>query len=176
MKKNGFFVAAGILSILGAVGMGIVTIVMILSSFAARHGAFDTPTNPELQLSQGAVVILFSILAVLFLIFTIVSIINAVVYLKNTNKTYDQLHENSGKIITIIVLSFLIGGVVCGVLGLLGYVLKTNEPLKTETGIEANIMSDELAKKLQQLKEMHDNNLISDEEYSKAREDVLRRI
>ena len=180
MKKNGFFVAAGVLSILEAVGLVIAAFLMLGSLAIFNSGweidpSMGNMTQEEFEIYLRTMRTMLVIFAIVFVVLSGVAIFNATVYLKNSNKTYAQLHEMSGKIITVIVLSFIAGGLIVGGIGLAGYLFKTDEETnENSTSYNVSTKSEEVEKKLQQLKDMRDNGIISNEEYNKAREEVLK--
>lgn len=184
MKRNGFFVAAGLLSIIEAIGTGIGMIIMLFSLIAfatlPNVGGNNVPVqvpSENLEVPRGVMIGILVFLLVFLIVCFALSIFCAKTYLKNSTKSYEQVHTNSGKIITVIVFSFIIGGVLCGVIGLLGYLTKNETESSTvSTETTQTSSNEDFSRKLQQLKEMHDNGIISDAEYEKAREDVLKKF
>ena len=178
-KKNSWFLATGVLSILGAVGVGIGAIVILsmIGMIPPEGIEITTPEGTTEILPYATLTSIFIILAIVLVVILAVLIFNAVVFLKNRSKTYEELHEHSGLIITAIVLSFIAGGVVCGILGLVGYTSKpAEETVSNASTIVTQTEETNVSAKLKELKELKDSGVISDEEYEAKRKDILDKM
>lgn len=163
-KNNAYFIVSGVLSIVAAIGYAYIALLcFILGVFA---GAFESGSEAEgVSLYSSTAFLVYMILA---LVVCVVSIFLAVVFLKNRKKTHDELRQKNGLIITAIVLSFILGGILIGVIALMGY-LNTDEGVNVETVGT----SDGVEEKLRNLKEMLDRGEISQEEYDEMRKKIL---
>ena len=150
---------------MGAVGMGMLALIFLLA--AATPGIINDPT---ITVDAKALVPAFIFLAVLMFAFMAVLIFCASVYLKNSSKTYEELHS-SKKIVAAIVLSFLFGGVLIGVFGLIGYLTEPSPTTSASQTVETS--NPDISSKLQQLKEMKDSGIISEEEFEEKKKDIL---
>lgn len=178
MKKNVWFLVCGILSIIEAVAMGLMTVIFFVFSSMIKSGAFnDLFTDPQYTLTQQELDMMASMLngmAIFMLIMLAVAIFCAVVYLKYRSKTPQEIKAKSGLILTAIVLSFFVGGILVGIFGVLGY-NKVNEE-KTETFVAGESSSKDLKSKLDELNKVKEAGMISEEEYAKKREDLINKL
>lgn len=178
MKKNVWFLVCGILSIIEAVAMGLMTVIFFVFSSMIKSGDFnDLFTDPQYTLTQQELDMMASMLngmAIFMLIMLAVAIFCAVVYLKYRNKTPQEIKTKSGLILTAIVLSFFVGGILVGIFGVLGY-NKVNEE-KTETFVAGESSSKDLKSKLDELNKVKEAGMISEEEYAKKREDLINKL
>lgn len=133
-RKNGWFTATAILSIISTVGVFFSMIMIFYTAGLFKSGnvsqfypEIDSLTPDEKAQLLAACKAVGSLLngVGVFLIFAIAgNIFSTVVYFQSISLSYDQLREHKGKVITAIVFSFICGGVLIGIFALLGYLVK----------------------------------------------------
>lgn len=192
-KRNGWLLASGIISIIDAVLMGLTAFGCLILTLTYKSIAADIPPDATIEGTvppDGFVYGLFAFLIVLFLLFMTAAIVCSVIYLKNSSKSFDELHSNSGAIITAIVLSFLCCGWLVGLFAVLGYTIRPVESVQTAPNtahVEPNsaytespkpnhAASEEAIKKLEDLKRLYDNGLLTEEEFKEKKKEYLDKI
>lgn len=174
--KNGWFLASGILSILASVSYFIVMLVAI----ALVSVPFDQ-MNFDPAITEGEYFLVKSVMTTLIIVMLIlmaISIFNAVVYLKFQNKSFEETKNHSGLIITVCVFSFIVGGVLIGIFGVLGYALKPETPkiVENETTENENNLPNDIKNRLEQLKDLKDSGIITEEEYNNKRNEIISNL
>lgn len=179
MKKNGWFIGAGVLAILEAISYFIASLALFLTAAIAGSDSWivNQPDGTQQEIVISELIPFFIFFAVLMAIFFVISIIIATIYLKNASKSYDELHQKSGKIITTIVFSFITGGMICGILGIIGFNTNNSETNNQQQTPENNYTSsntEDISKRLEQLKNMKESGIVSEEEYETKKKEILR--
>ena len=148
--------------------MGLLALIFFVAAASPDIVISYDPTNP---IDMKALAPFFTFFAIFMLACMVILICCAVIYLKNASKSYQELHKSSKGIITAIVLSFLFGGFLTGIFGLLGYI--TNPIQTTQEPANSQSTSKDINSRLEQLKEMKDGGIISDEEYENKKKEIL---
>ncbi len=159
-KRNGWFLASGIISIIDAVVMGFLSFFFLIGTIAVNN------------------------LIILFLLFMTAAIVCSVIYLKNSKRSFDEMHKHSASVVTAIVLSFLCCGWIVGLFAVLGYTMSPSNEYVSETKTESQpieqvepaINSDTAVEKLEQLKKLYDQGLISEEEFNEKKKSYLEKL
>lgn len=183
-KRNGWFLASGIISIIDAVVMGFLSFFFLIGTIAVNN--IDIPSNnveenlPPQQVLTG----IYVFLIILFLLFMTAAIVCSVIYLKNSKRSFDEMHKHSASVVTAIVLSFLCCGWIVGLFAVLGYTMRPSNEYVSETKTESQpieqvepaINSDTAVEKLEQLKKLYDQGLISEEEFNEKKKSYLEKL
>lgn len=173
-NKSIWFMISGVLSSIIAGIMYLVTILMLLLSVTAlSSGILSEVVAPEVegaQLSPGAVIGMLIFFCILFLAIAIINTICAKKCFDFAKLDKDGFVKNKTKAIVIIVLLFLFGGTFSGVFALIGLIMKSEE-----IGAQAP-STQSIEAKLEKVKSMYDEGLISEEEHKKMREKILEEI
>lgn len=185
MKKNGYFLAAGILSILSSVVYAIAIFAFggVINLIKEGNYQFiDEYGNPltaeEIELLKSTLSTVYTVLSIGFAICIIFAIFQAVVYLKYSSKSYDEMRKSSGLVITAIVLSFLSCGILIGILGIMGYMLKPQQTQETIVDMPSSDTQnfDKIKTQLMELDELKKSGVISEEEYAEKRKDIINNM
>ncbi len=171
-KSNGMLIAAGVLSIITAVLYGIMALVMLIvaCTFDPTYVAPDGTTYVIGGFSGAfMLVIAFLIIGIAGAIFC------AVTYLSNKNKSYDELHQISGRMVTAIVFSFLVAGTLSGVFGIIGYINKDNDEQENITPAQPvePQQKNETQTKLEALMSLRKSGVFTAEEYEQKRQALM---
>lgn len=179
MKKNNTYLfVSAVLAIIAAVGAVFGALIYLLYYFSLD-------SLGTLELSDGSTVSaskfssLFLALFFIFLVLALILIFMAYVFMKNKNKSYEELHQKSGQLVTAIVLAFIFGGILIGVLALVGYLQKNDgETVQFETATTSTTetSAEALEEKLKSLKDLLDRGEITQAEYDQMREDALKKF
>lgn len=172
-NRNVWFIIAGVFSAISAAGMYLATIIMIFGAVAAATVKPDQPIETEAPEPGTTFAAAVGVLIFLIFLFAIIAIISTICSKKCfdfSKLSKEGLLESKSKVILIIVLLFLFGGLLTGVLALLGYILTTEEKS------EVVAPSGSVEEKLKKLETMYEQGLISEEEHKKAREEVLKQL
>lgn len=187
MKRNNWFLASGILSIIEAVGclfalFSLVSVVVAISNGTLTaediSGIVGASYTIEVLKSMVIYMLFFIILAGASAVFT------SVVYFKNMNRKLNEMKK--GLVITAIVFSFIFSGILVGVLALVGYnslskseqVTQTYSTNNGEVYINDNTTpaESETATRLKKLERMKADGLITEEEYNEQRKKIISEL
>lgn len=184
MKKNVWFLVAGIISIIESVSCALATLIFV--SLIGRVGDlpfYDEMGNPlageALELAQSTMRTLLITCIVMMVIVLAFSIFQAVVYMKSSKLSHEELKK--GLVITAIVFSFLSGGILTGVFGLLGYNEKISQVQVSNTIDVTNVSTsndgyEKVKEDLQNLENLKKSGIISEEEYAQKRKDIIDKM
>ncbi len=175
-QRNGWFTAAGVLSILGSISMYLLALIFTFTLIMAATQGDMTITDPNtgenLQVPVGAIIGPIIGLVIMFLVFAIIMTICAKNCMKFRNMDAKELENNSRKVITTIVLLFIFGGVLTGVFALVGYFSMKNVNVQVVDGQVGTASSQ--AQKLEEIKKMYEHGTITESEYQDMRENILK--
>lgn len=186
MKNNNpWFLVSGILTILSCCAYGIVLIIAIVATANMEYIIQDMTTAQEIES--------FKVVMTFLLVFSIcvigISIFNSVVFFKFHNIGYEKLRNNMGLPIVAIVFSFISGNILSGVFGIVGLCVKPNNTVREENvqndinKINTNFQDinkqdaefENLDKELSKLSSLKSKGLITEEQYSNLRSNLINK-
>ncbi len=191
MKKNVWFTVSGVLTILTSITFVIAGIICGGSIALVKSSEFkweDQYGNPlageELLAAQNAAALLLTIVTIIMLVFAVLAIFQAVVYMKYASKSREEVKQHSGLIITAIVLSFLTAGILVGIFGILGYQNIGTQSTNSNVHEVSNVVEvkenpdayEKVKKELADLDRLKASGLVNDEEYKQKRQDIINKM
>lgn len=171
-KKNVWYLVSGILAILGSVTYGIMAIVSLTgltTDYSSMGGEALTEAEQEMMRTT------FIVMLIMSLIWLALAIYASVIFMRSYSQGQIKNQSHSGQIITAIVFCFLGVNILSGIFGIVGLCVKPEQQNSLEGNEIRNASKtvDNLEEKLNKLKQMRDNGLISEEEYQKLRTSAI---
>lgn len=102
-------------------------------------------------------------------------IFGGVSFMKYSELNASEIKNKSGIIIFWIVLFFIFGGVITGVLALSAYVDSKEEFIYNNDAKDEKLDNEDKISKLERLNKLHDDGLLSDEEFDSLKKDLLNK-
>jgi len=176
-KKNSYFMASTIISVISALGSFISFLVFsFISSVADSMGPeyFETAEDYAVFLKMKP---MFSLFTIIMIIAFAGAIFTSIVYFIKMNKSSKEIVNSKGIIIAAIIISFLTSGVLVGVVGIVGFnnAQKELETLNQSDGVvevESNSYV-EAGVKLETLNEFKEKGLINEKDYDAQKSKIL---
>ena len=197
-KENGYFKAVSILSLVCAIITFVALVIVIVAvamDFEYFMTFFETLENEGISnageiLSRTEIVAMFVMLCVYLASYVVVCIIAFVKLRKYTYLTNEEAKTYNGKIIAWVVVMFLFGGTILGIIMLMGYLNVTKVQIEQlsndqEVGNSQNTgetqMSealgsqdlDAMMERLEKLNKPKEMGGLSDEEYENLRKRIV---
>ena len=186
MKKNIWYLIAGIFNMVGAISSFITGAIMLLMGTDFWQLMMDYDyymTEEELAVMEGMgafLDILYYFMIVIIAAGILVAVLSSIKFFKFSNT-----NEKSPAVILWIVLTFIFCGVLSGILGIVGYVtcdentsVNTNtQPRINEQPIQYSQTSTQQSysniNQLKDLQKLREQNVISESEYEQMRLRIL---
>ncbi len=174
-KKNIWFYISGIVSAVmaGITYFGTVLAILLAVVVYSTGGINDIlgQLPEDVEISVAFITFVTIILICVFAVVAIVNTICAKKCFDFAKLDKDELLNEKSKLITVIILQFIMGSVITGVLSLVGFLSVT------ETLTAPRVNSDSsVEQKLINAKNLFESGTITEEEYKKLREDILNKF
>ncbi len=173
-EKNIWFYVAGVISAVVSGLMYFGTLVaIILAVVASSTDGIDEVTGAIPDEGTSILAFTFGITILLIFVFLFVAIMNTICakkFLDLSKLDRETLEKEKTSAIIVIVLAFLFCGTITGIVGLIGLIYKT------EIATTQNQQKTDVSVKLENAKKLYEDGVISDEEYQKMRENILKEI
>ena len=134
----------------------------------------------SLYKTAGILAIIFGVIMCMGFILVIPALVGiamifgGVSFMKYADMSAKELQSKNIMIICWIVLFFIFGGVITGVLALTAYV-DSKENFDYNNDVSVNIEDNDVISKLDRIAKLHDEGLLTDEEYKNLKEEIVNK-
>ncbi len=168
-KRNNYFYASAILTILMACIEILLSIIGISLFFSMKESIIAGLNDPNnIDFIQSSIVTL----TIISMITGFLTVVVGCFFFSFSKYDQEKVKNRTAFIVIMIILQIIFGGLIACAISVAG-IISGQEGEMAKIDYE-KVSDNSMKSKLLELKNLHENNLIDDEEYKRLRDDVLK--
>ena len=169
-RKNNYFYASGILTIIAACIEVLGAILLISIFFSLKSNIIENLSDPNrIEFIQGAVITT----TVVSLVMGILTTVAGCFFFSFSKYTKEQVENRTAFIVIMIILQIIFGGLIACALSVAGIIVgREDEMAKIKY---ENLEENKVENNLRKIKDLYEENLIDEDEYKKLKNEILNK-